>query len=114
MTGFNKDSPWSETDFRPIGDIYTIKGLLFGLKDKDGNILINFQRNTSYSTLKDIARVLQCELVQVHGTWMFTPDREVGEINEDTGTMILVMVFLALDLVLVVWGYFFLQYLNVI
>lgn len=68
-------SPFHQTKFHPIGDIYTTEGLLFGLRKADGNIIINFDQSTSYATLKQIARITQTEIVQVRGTWTFLPNK---------------------------------------
>lgn len=76
-------SPFHQTDFHPIGDIYTIDGTLFGLKQPNGNILVNFDQNTSYGKLVQIARITNCEIVQVQGTWTFLPHRNVTIHDED-------------------------------
>jgi hypothetical protein len=66
-------SPFAKTQFHPIGDIYTKEGLLFGLRKPNGEIVINFDHSTSYSRLKDIARITGCEIVTVKGQWTFIP-----------------------------------------
>lgn len=68
-------SPFSKTQFFPVGDIFTKEGLLFGLKKPDGQIIINFDHGTSYQKLKDIARITGCELVTVRGQWTFFPNK---------------------------------------
>ena len=78
-------SPFHQTDFHPIGDIYTVEGVLFGLRQSNGNILVNFDQNTSYSRLLQIARITSCEIVQVRGTWTFLPHRNVTVKDEDIG-----------------------------
>jgi hypothetical protein len=80
-------SPFHQTKFHPIGDIYTTEGTLFGLRKSDGSIIINFDQNTSYATLVQIARITQTEIVQVRGTWTFLPNRtttvnDEGECDE--------------------------------
>jgi hypothetical protein len=77
-------SPFHQTNFHPIGDIYTTKGILFGLKKSDGEILINFDQSTLYSELVKIARITKCEIVQVHGTWTFLPHKNVVINEEDS------------------------------
>ena len=69
-------SPFHQTEFQPIDEEYVKPGILFGLKRPDGNILVNFDHNTNYATLRQIARITNCEIVNVHGTWTFTPTRE--------------------------------------
>lgn len=66
-------SPFSKTEFHPIGDIYTKEGILFGLRTPSGEIVINFDHNTKYSKLLDIARITGCEIVTVKGQWTFIP-----------------------------------------
>jgi hypothetical protein len=67
-------SPFHETDFVPIEDIYTTKGRIFGLQKPDGSIILNFDHKTSYQYLMQIARITNCEVVVVHGTWTFLPE----------------------------------------
>lgn len=76
-------SPFHKTKFHSISDIYTTEGLLFGLRSADGNIVINFDQNTSYSTLVQIARITQTEIVQVKGTWTFLPHKTTKVNDED-------------------------------
>lgn len=76
-------SPFHQTKFHSISDIYTTEGILFGLRSPDGNIVINFDQSTSYSTLVQIARLTQTEIVQVKGTWTFLPNRTTKVNDED-------------------------------
>lgn len=75
MTMTKDSSPFSKTQFHPIGDIYTKEGKLFGLKKPNGEIVVNFDHNTTYSMLLKIARITGCELVVVSGQWTFIPHR---------------------------------------
>lgn len=76
-------SPFHQTKFHPIGDIYTTEGILFGLRQPNGNIVINFDQNTSYSTLVQIARITGTEIVQVRGTWTFLPNKTTTVNDEE-------------------------------
>ena len=76
-------SPFHQTKFVPIENVYSAEGTLFGLRSKkDGSIIINFNQSTAYSQLVVIARLTNCEIVQVHGTWTFLPHRNV-RINDE-------------------------------
>lgn len=77
-------SPFSKTEFHPIGDIFTKDGVLFGLKKPNGEIIINFDHNTKYSKLKDIARITNCEIVTVKGQWTFIPLKTKLVTDSDT------------------------------
>jgi hypothetical protein len=81
-------SPFHQTEFQDIEHDYVKPGILFGLKKPDGTILVNFDHNTSYATLKQIAKITACEIVNVHGTWTFTPTRDTvitdAPADEDT------------------------------
>lgn len=83
MTVAKDSSPFSRTDFHPLGDIYTKDGLLFGLKKPNGEIIINFDQGTHYSKLLDIARITGCEIVVVHGQWTFIPLKTKTVNDED-------------------------------
>jgi hypothetical protein len=73
VTVTKDSSPFSRTDFHPLGDIYTKEGILFGLRKPNGEIVINFDHNTHYQKLIDIARITGCEIVTVKGQWTFIP-----------------------------------------
>lgn len=75
-------SPFSKTQFHPIGEIYTKEGRLFGLKTPSGEIVINFDHNTHYQKLRDIARITGCEIVVVKGQWTFIPTK-TKEVTDD-------------------------------
>ncbi len=75
-------SPFHQTEFHAIGDIYTKEGSLFGLKQPNGNIVINYNQSTAYGELLKIAKITGCEVVVVHGTWTFLPHRETI-VNDD-------------------------------
>ena len=74
-------SPFQKTELLPIEESYSKKASLFGLRKPDGSIIINYDHNTRYGRLKEIADMIGCEVVTVKGTWTFTPDR----IDEATG-----------------------------
>lgn len=74
------NSPFQKVDMQPIEEGYETKGKVPGLRRKDGSILLNFNTSTSHDFLKRIAKITDCELVWVSGTWTFTPDRD----NEDS------------------------------
>jgi hypothetical protein len=76
-------SPFSKTQFHPIGDIYTKEGLLFGLKKPNGEIVINFEQSTRYPELIKIARITGCEIVTVRGQWTFIPLKTKPVNDED-------------------------------
>lgn len=76
-------SPFHQTEFHNIGDVYTAEGTLFGLRKPDGSIIVNYDQSTSYGTLKKIAGILGCEIVVVHGTWTFLPHRETTVNDSD-------------------------------
>lgn len=76
-------SPFHQTKFFPIGNIYTEDGVLFGLRKPDGDIIINFDQRTSFSTLKQIARLTDTEIVQVRGTWTFLPHKSITVNDKD-------------------------------
>lgn len=75
-------SPFSKTEFHPIGDIYTREDVVFGLQRPNGEIVINFNHGTRYSELLKIARITGCEVVTVRGQWTFIPTK-TKIVNDD-------------------------------
>lgn len=75
-------SPFSKTNLIPIEVGYSTEGLITGLRLPDGQIILNFDKNTNLAVLKAIATITQSEIVNVKGTWTFTPHVEGGEDDE--------------------------------
>lgn len=67
-------SPFSQTEFIPFNEPVSKRAKHSAIKTADGQILINFNDGTSYAMLKMIAKTVGAELIQVSGTWTFTPD----------------------------------------
>lgn len=76
-------SPFQKTNLVPIEEEYSYEATCFGLKLPTGQVVINFDQNTKYSMLKDIARIMSAEVVNVKGTWTFTPAKKEDENDED-------------------------------
>lgn len=77
-------SPFTKTELVPIapGDTYSKKGAITGLQMSDGKVLLNFEQSTAYGFLKQMAGLLNAEIITVKGTWTFTP--ETDDSNDDT------------------------------
>ena len=81
MVDMPATSPFSKSKLTPIapGESYSEEGLITGLRTPNGDVLLNFDKNTKLSLLAEIARVLKAELITVKGTWTFTPHTEEDE-----------------------------------
>lgn len=78
----NPTSPFQQTKLIPIEEEYSYEATVFGLKLPNGTVVINFDQNTKFSMLKDIARVMSAEVVNVKGSWTFTPAKKEDEDEE--------------------------------
>ena len=72
-------SPFSKTEFHNIKDVYVKEGVVFGLLQSTGQIIVNFDHQTNYGTLQQIAKLTNCTIVRIPGTWTFTPDEVKDE-----------------------------------
>jgi hypothetical protein len=70
----NPNSPFSKTNFQAFEE-FSKPGILEGLLLPNGEVLVNFEHNTSTHTLFGIARQLNAEVISVKGTWQFVPDK---------------------------------------
>lgn len=73
MVNLLPNSPFGQTQFEALGE-FQRKGSHTGLLLPDGQVLINFNENTSHSVLVGIAKALHADLITVTGTWSFVPD----------------------------------------
>lgn len=66
-------SPFHQSNFVPISKPYFTEGKVWGLKQPDGKIIVNYDASTSYAMMKEIAELTKTELITVKGRWAFTP-----------------------------------------
>jgi len=76
-------SPFHQTNLHEIEEQYSYVATVFGLQLPTGKILINFDQSTSFATLKQIAKVLRAEVVNVRGTWTFNPEIQTEEVGDE-------------------------------
>lgn len=66
------NSPFSKTNFQAFED-YSVEGSLHGLLLPNGEVLVNYEHNTSTKTLFGIARQLGAQVIVIKGEWTFHP-----------------------------------------